>query len=41
MSERTVSLEAQEVCLKNGSSVVTSQCAARGTINFRMGTAKK
>ena len=39
--DRTDTLEAQEVVLKNGRSAVTGQCAACGTKKFRMGAARK
>lgn len=39
--ERTETLEAQEVVLKNGRAAVTGQCAVCGTKKFRMGGASR
>ena len=39
--EKTDTLEAQEVVLKNGRPAVTGQCAVCGTKKSRMGAARK
>ena len=39
--EKTDTLEAQEVVLKNGSPAVTGHCAVCGTKKFRMGATRK
>ena len=39
--EKTDSLEAQDVVLKNGRPAVTGQCAVCGTKKFRMGATRK
>ena len=39
--ERTDTLEAREVVLKNGRAAVTGHCAVCGTKKFRMGGARK
>ena len=39
--EKTDTLEAQEVVLKNGRQAVTGQCTTCGTKKFRMGAARK
>ena len=39
--EKTDTLEAQEVVLKNGRPAVTGRCVACGTKKFRMGATKK
>ena len=39
--EKTDTLEAQDVVLKNGRPAVTGQCAVCGTKKFRMGAGRK
>jgi RNase P subunit RPR2 len=39
--EKTDTLEAQEVVLKNGRPAVTGQCTTCGTKKFRMSAARK